>query len=191
MAEVDEEDRMEPGEVRSDGDAIREARDDMSWIQRVRDERDERVQDESLKLGMPTWGPSDHPDLVIEFGVVPRVQLEHFQREAAKRQRKNKGQPGASETDISFLAAACQGVYLRNPETDKLVKLEKDSLPIRLDKRLADMLALDADGPGKDSHTLALYLVKDNGVALGALALKVAKWMTNTSAEVEDAILGE
>lgn len=186
----DEDDRMEPGEVGSDGTAIAAARaGDMSWIERVRKERDERVEDESLKLGMPTWGPADFPDLVAEFGVLPRPQLERFQREASKKRKK--GQTGASDTDIGFLVAACRAIYFRNPETQELIKLAKDDQPIRFDKRLSETLNLDPEGPGKNSQSLLLYLVKDNGVALGALALKVARWMTNTSAEVEDAILGE
>jgi hypothetical protein len=53
------------------------------------------------------------------------------------------------------------------------------------------MLGLDPDGEGKNSHTLVMYLVKSNTVALGSLAVTVATWMANTSREVEDELVGE
>jgi hypothetical protein len=119
---------------------------------------------------------------------VDRDVLEKFQIEA----RKRKKDPGAgTDIDIKFLCTSAQAVYLRSPETDKLVKIVKDGQPVRLDKRLSEMLGLDPDGEGKNSHTLVMYLVKSNTVALGSLAVTVATWMANTSREVEDELVGE
>jgi hypothetical protein len=178
-----------PGGAQSDNAAVREAGDtDLSWIQRLREERDKRVEIETLKLGVPTWGPTEHPDLAVEFGVVERDLLEKFQLEA----RKRKKETGAgTDIDIKFLATAAQAVYIRSPETDKLVKIVKDGQGVRLDKRLGEVLGLDPDAEGKNSHTLVMYLVKNNTVALGALAVTVATWMANTSREVEDELVGE
>lgn len=178
-----------PDGAQSDNAAIREAKDgDLSWIQRLREERDKRVEIETLRLGMPTWGPSDRPDLAVDFGVVEREVLENFQAEARKRKKESGA---GTDIDIKFLAAAAQAVYLRSPETEKLIKLVKDGSAVRLDKRLGEMLGLDPDGEGKNSHTLLMYLVKGNTVALGSLAVTVATWMANTSREVEDEVLGE
>lgn len=178
-------------QITSDGDAIRAAMEgDTSWIQQVRAERDEAVKDEALKMGVPTWGTVEAPTLVIEYGIVERELLVKFQTEARKKQRK--GEPGAgTEIDIRFLATACRAVYLRNPETNKLVKLEKNGDPIRIDRRLGELLGLDPESDGKNSVTLFMYLVKHNEVALGSHALSVARWMANTSREVEDQVLGE
>lgn len=178
-----------PGGASSDNLAIREARDtDLSWMQRLREQRDERVDVETLKLGMPTWGPTERPDLAVEFGVVEREVLENFQLEA----RKRKKETGAgTDIDIKFLCASARAVYVRSPETDKLVKVTKDGRDVRLEKALGEMLGLDPDGEGKNSQTLLMYLVKNNTVALGALAVTVATWMANTSREVEDELVGE
>lgn len=180
--------QLEPGEIAHDGAALEEAAD-TSWIAQVKRERDARVEVETLKLGMPTWGTDDNPDLVIEFKVIPRPELEDFQRKSQRQIRKRKG---ASDVDIQFIAKACVGVYIRNPESGELVHMvDENDRAIRLDKRLARLLDLPEDGAGANSQTLILYLSKDNGIALGNLAIKVARWMTNTSAEVEGEVLGE
>lgn len=178
---------LEPGEIESDGAAIAAA-SEFSWIDQVRKERDERVAVESLRVGMPTWGDPQRPDLVVEFHVVPRPVLERFQREAAKARKKGGGPREASDYDIAFLVESATAVYLRRPTDEKLVKLKKGDDPIRLDKRLGDMLQLDEE-QNKNSRTLLMYLVKDNGVALGNLAMTVARWISNTSATVEDEVL--
>lgn len=183
---TDPPDVLEPrGSVPEDGTALREAAE-TSWIAQVKRERDQRVEVETLKLGMPTWGPATSPDLVIEFKVIPRPELEKFQRESARAERKKKS---ASDTDIQFVAKACCGVAIRNPESGELVRMEDDKGPIRLDRRLAKLLDLPEDGAGQNSQALILYLAKDNGIALGNLAITVARWMTNTSAEVDGEVL--
>lgn len=160
---------------------------DLSWIQRLREQRDERVEVELLKLGMPSWGPPDSPDLAVEYGVVEREVLENFQKEARKR-KKDTG--AGTDIDIKFLVTASRAVYVRNPDGN-LVKCVVNDQDVRLDSRLAKLLGLDPDGHGKNSQTLLMYLTKGNTVALGALAVTVATWMANTSREVEDELVGE
>lgn len=187
MATTDET-LVQPGEVLTDGEAVREAAG-MSWIQDVRRRRDERVEDEALKLGVPTWGEDDIYDLVAEFQVIPRAELVEFTRQQRSNQRKNK--TGESDADIAFLVRSCTGVYIRRPDTQRLVKMEKpEGVPVKLDKRLGELLGL-SDEDNRNSRTLLLYLVKNNGVALGSMAAKVARWMQDTSVLVDGEVLGE
>jgi hypothetical protein len=194
MAEVLDDNEVDIGlgnEVEPGEEPVAAATEnDLSWIQRLREERDQRVAEESLKLGISTWGPAEKPDLVVEFVPVERKVLEDFQVEARKQVKK--GLPGAGvDVDIKFICTSARSVYLRSPESGKLIRLEKDGRPISLDRSLCEMLGLDPDGHGKNSHTLLLYLVKGNEIALGSLAVTVARWMSNTSREVEDEVLGE
>lgn len=177
------------GEVETDGQAIARA-GGSSWMEELRRKRDERVQEEILKMGMPTWGEDDKYDMVVEFGVVEREVLEKFQRDARSKARRDK--TGASDIDMAFLARACRAIYLRNPETDQLIKLEEpEGVPVKFDKRLASALGLDPQVEGKDHRSLLNYLVKNNGVALGTLASKVSTWMGDTSRMIDGEILGE
>lgn len=184
--EVDD-DPPEAEDIVSSGEAAAEA-NGLSWVEGLRKERDEQVGADSIKLGIPTWGPSDEPDLAAEFGVISRDELDGFMREARKRVRL--GKEDGSESDAAFLAKACIAMWARNPETGKLVKLERDGRPVKFDKSLADILHLDAD-QGKNHLLLIMYLFRGNRIAVGAMSMKLARWMANTSAEVEDAILGE
>lgn len=186
MAGADVGELEQTSRIEEDGAALAEAAD-TSWMAQVARERDERVKQETLKLGVPTWGPAETPDLVAEYRVIPRPELEEFQRKSARAQRKKTS---ASDIDIQFIAKACCGVAIRNPESGALVKvLDENERPVRLDKRLAKALDLPEDGAGANSQALILYLVKDNGIALGNLAITVARWMTNTSAEVDGEVL--
>lgn len=163
---------------------------DLSWIQQVRKERDERIQDESLTLGMPTWGDPEHPDLAVEFHVIEKDRLEEFQRESRKQRRKKGGSRAATEADVRFLCEAATVVKMRRPDTDKLIELRDAKGPIRLDKRLGALLGLE-DEQMSNSMALLMYLVKDNGVALGSMSVTLARWMTNTSREIAEAVVGE
>lgn len=181
--------KLEAGEIASDGDAIRAA-SDLDWMEQVRQERDQRVAVEQLLLGMPTWGDPSEPTLVVDFRVVPRPELEKFQRAAREAQKRKGGKREASDYDISFICQSAQAVYLRRPTDGRLVKVKKDGNAVRLDKRLGDMLKLTEE-QNKDSRALLMYLTKDNGVAIGNLALTVARWVSNTTAVIEDEVLEE
>lgn len=171
---------LPPGAVASDGDAIRAA-GDLSWMEGVRAERDEAVKVEELHLGFPTWGTTEFPSLVITYGVVSRPELEKFQRQSQKKRKKGET---ASDIDIEFLVRASRKAWVRSPEDDKLYRVPE----ARLNKALGRALGLDEE-KNANSHTLLAYLSKDNGVALGNLAMRVAGWMTNTSAQVAEAVL--
>lgn len=161
---------------------------DMSWMRQVREQRDERLKDEGLRIGVPSWGTEVDPDLVFEVRVIERRELDRYARQARRIERK-RGNP--SDLDIDFICRAVSAVWIRNPQTDRLVRMEQDGAPVRIDARLAAMLELDPSREGRDSHTLALYLFKNNGISLGTFAAKIARWMENTTAEVAGAILGE
>jgi hypothetical protein len=96
-----------------------------------------------------------------------------------------------TEIDIAFLCQSSVAVWVRHPDTDLLVQLKSDGTPVRLQKKLGEILGLDPEGDGRDMKTILMYLFKGNDVAIGAMAVKVAEWIANTSREVEDALLGE
>jgi hypothetical protein len=192
--EVDEnQPEVDPSQIGQPGVVAADVADGLSWLESIRKDRDERAKEIKLVLGIPTWGPADYPDLAIEFKRIERKELEQFQRQARAQQQKGKkaDADAATDADIAFLARACNCVLARNPETTKLERLEKDGSPVRLDTRLAKVLGLDESAEGKNSQTLLYYLSGNDGITLGAMSMKVARWMTNVSAEVEDAILGE
>lgn len=195
MAEVDDPGVITgdpPGSVDSDNNQIAGATE-LSWVEGLRRERDERIEEdaESLKLGIPTWGPADEPDLAVSFKVIPKEELETFMREARKRARLSKGSSeSGNESDSAFLANACEAIWGRDPSTGVLTKLVRNGRPVRFDKALGEILHLDAETTA-NHNSLIGYLFRNNWIAVGAMSMKVARWMANTSSEVEDAILGE
>lgn len=181
-----------PGTVDSDNAQVAEATE-LSWVEGLRRERDERIDEEaeSLKLGIPTWGPADEPDLAAQFKVIPKDDLEAFMREARKRARLSKGSTeSGNESDSAFLANACEAIWARDPATGRLTKLVRNNRPVRFDKALGEILHLESS-IAANHNTLIGYLFRDNWIAVGAMSMKVARWMANTSSEVEDSILGE
>lgn len=193
MAEVEGADVITNDDViRGDNDEIADA-NELSWVEGLRRERDERMEEEaeSLKLGIPTWGPADEPDLAASFKVIPKEDLEKFMREARKRARNSRGNSeSGNEADSAFIAQACEAIWARDPSTGVLTKLVRDGRPVRFDKVLGEILHLQAEHCS-NHFVLIDYLFRGNWIAVGAMSMKVARWMANTSTEVEDAILGE
>lgn len=175
---------MQPGDVESDNQTLHDALD-TSWMAQVVQEHEKATEVEELHMGFPSWGDPTFPTLVVTFGVLKKERVEKFQREARKAQRAGKS---TSNSDILFLCEAAKAVWLRRPDTEKLIKIEKDGRPVTLDKNLGDMLGLD-DEHNANSHVRMMYLAKGNEVALGAWAVQVAQWMTNTSANVANQVL--
>lgn len=167
--------------------ATADALDD-SWMAEVVQAHEKAAQVEELHMGFPSWGDPAFPTLVVTFGVLERSRVEKFQRDARKATKE-----GASSvhTDIAFLCEAAQKVWIRRPDTEKLVQvINANGIPARLDQTLGDMLKL-SDEDNKNSYSRMMYLSKRNGVAIGAWAVTVAQWMTNTSANVAGAVVEE
>ncbi len=155
------------------------------WMSQVVQEHEAETAVEELHMGFPSWGDPAFPTLVVTFGVLERERVEKFQRDARKAAKE-----GASSlhADIALLCEAAQKVWVRRPDTEKLVQVvTAEGTPARLDQNLGNMLKLGEEH-NKSSHARMMYLSKRNGVALGAWAVQVAQWMTNTSANVANAV---
>lgn len=149
---------------------------DGSTLARIKARRDERLSDESLRLEIPTWDG----DLIARYKVLRRNKWE----EIIKRSRKDVG------ADLDFIAQACIGIIMRDPESGEHIELQEGGEPIRFDERLARML--DFTPPDKSPvRAIVMYMFKGNDVSTAAHAATIARWMTNTSAEVADAVVGE
>lgn len=158
-----------------------------NWMAGVVAEHKRETSVVELHMGFPSWGDPDFPTLVVTFGVLERQVVEKFQREARKAAREAGNSPLNAE--ISFLCNAARKVWIRRPDTDKLVQVKDgDGTPVRLEKKLGEMLKLP-DEHNKNTHVRMMYLADDNGIALGAWAMQVAQWMTNTSATIAGAIV--
>lgn len=159
---------------------------DTSWMEQVVKEHEAQTSIEELHMGFPSWGEPEFPTLVVTFGVLPKKRVEAFQREARRQARKGEN---SSNTDIMFLCEAARKVWLRRPDTEQLVQVVNGhGVAARLDKTLGDMLHLGEEA-NKNSHARMMYLAKQNDTALGAWAVQVAQWMTNTSANVANQVL--
>lgn len=156
-----------------------------SWMAQVVQEHEKATDTEELHMGVPSWGPPEFPTLVVTFGVLRKKRVEKFQRESRRAQRKGDS---TANTDILFLCEAARKVWIRRPDTDELVQVVKDGVVAKLDKTLGDMIGLTPE-QNENSHVRLMYLAKDNDTALGAWAVQVAQWMTNTSANVANAVL--
>jgi hypothetical protein len=176
---------MQPGDIDSDNTQTLDGALEGSWMAQVAEEHEKATEVDELHMGFPSWGPPEFPTLVVTFGVIKKPRLEKYQRDARKAQRKGDS---SANSDILFLCEAARKVWVRRPDTEELVQVLKNGQAVRLDKNLGEMLALAAD-VNANSHVRMMHLAKDNDTALGAWAVKVATWMTNTSANVADQVL--
>lgn len=140
-----------------------------SILERIQRRRDE-VSD-TIKIDIPSWGG----DLQAEYKVVHRIELEKMVKRIQKATSSAKGQQiDLSKGDADFLVKACVGVYAYDSETDEEVRVA-DGYELGLSKRLGDP-------PGTETiHGLVMYLFKFNGIAVASHAIKVARWMQDTS----------
>lgn len=156
-------------------------------LNRIAQEREERVQDLHLDLPIPTWDGY----LVARFNIMERKRLEKFLK-------GRKGSQGV-DNDASFLAQTLRELYLLDPEkeatgtrmedADAYVRIEDEAgSPVKFDATLAKKLGQDEMVTAKD---VVLYCFKFNELAVGAMAVKVMQWMQNTDKEVAESIVGE
>lgn len=164
---------VEPGAVAADQAAGKSILDTISA------RRDERLRDEVLTLDIPSWDG----ELRAKYRVVDRVELEAMIRKLRKRSRASEGNGAnqAEAADADFLIKACVGVVAVDGDTDQTVQVS-DGFNVPL----AEMLGL----PTERARELVVYLFKGNGIAMAAHAMKVARWMQDTSKPVEDDLVG-
>jgi hypothetical protein len=156
---------IEPGT-----DAAEVAADSRSLLDRIKSRRDER--EDVLTIDIPSWDG----DLQAKYRVVDRAEIEKMVRRIRIRSTGN-GNTG-SQADTDFLINACVGVIAVDDETN----VERP-LTSGYTMELAEMLGRPEITTPRE---LVAYLFKGNTIALGAHAIKVARWMQDTTKPVED-----
>lgn len=140
-----------------------------SILDKVKQKRDERIDDESLVLSIPSW----KDELKARYKVVDRGELEKMIR------RLRSGDGKATEADLDFLIKSCVEVIAYDADEDKEAPVSEGFT--------AELAAKLGDPEGTETaRGLLLYLTKqpdgkNNTIAIGALALKVARWMQDPS----------
>lgn len=155
----------------SESSAPEEARG-KSLLDSIVSRREERMADESLTLDIPTWSG----ELKAKYRVVERVELEKMVRALRARQTRN-GVTEGTMADADFLIRACIGVIAHDNETE-----EEQTIAPGYTKQLTELLGLEFER----ARDLVIYLFKGNGIAMAAHAMKVARWMQDTSRPIED-----
>lgn len=93
------------------------------------------------------------------------------------------------------LAMCCDEIFVRTEDDDELVPLAQlldgDDTPVRFDGRLADALGVPApEGSEHVGRRMVIAAFKRNDHALPRQAAALSKWLTDTSREVDEDLLG-
>lgn len=146
-----------------------------SKLDEIKARRDERG--DTLTTGIPSWGG----ELKARYRVVDRKEIDKMVRRI--RTHAN-GAPGSgAEADTDFLINACVEVVAAPIDGD-YEEDEGDHVSDGYTKGLAE--ALGGPAGSETARGLVAYLFKGNTIAISAHALKVARWMQDTSKVVED-----
>lgn len=146
-----------------------------SLLQEIKDRREERLADETLVLSIPTWGG----ELKAKYKVVPRVELDMVLRAQAKKANQKSG---SSDADMDFLSRACIAI-IASPESDEMEDAEGEVVASGFNEELGTLLGVEGL---TSARKVISYMFKGNGIAIATTAMKVAKWMQDTSIPVED-----
>jgi hypothetical protein len=163
---------VEPGTT-----AVEEAAESRSLLDRLKKRRDERP--DILTLDIPSWDG----ELKADYQLVTRSDLEQMARKVRQRaqvsEKVGDDQNSGLRADIDFLVKACVRVHAHDSETSEEMEVGTGYN--------AGVAAALGNPEGTDNTTgLVLYLFKNNGIAVSAHALKIARWMQDTSKSVED-----
>lgn len=154
----------------------------LSILRRAQEKR--KSQTDELDLDIPSWDGV----LVGHYKVVDRKKLMDDAKEILGRSRRNDANT-AIESDIKFLLRAIVGFSVRDPDTSTLIRLrDEHEFDIGV-RELPRHLEMDENVSTPDD--VILYLFKNNGVAIGAHAMQVARWMRDPSKGADDGPLGQ
>jgi hypothetical protein len=153
-----------------------------SILDQVNAARDERLVHETVKMAIPSWGG----DMIAEYRVLPRK----FTEETGKRSAR-----GDTNAEMDFIARACVSLWVKDPESGKLIQLETSpGSPMRYTRGVLSMLGKESLLEGKKSeeepYVVIRHLMNHNEVAIATHAGKVMNWMTDTSQEVDGQVEG-
>lgn len=155
----------------------------LSILRRAQERRSNQT--DELDLDIPSWDGS----LIGHYHVVDRNKLADDAKKILARAKGND--PNAAiESDIKFLTRATAGFSVRDPDTGEVIRL-KDSGDFDIGIReLPRYLELGEDAGVETPDDVILYLFKNNGVAIGAHAMDVARWMRDPSKDPDAGPLG-
>jgi hypothetical protein len=177
-------------ELEEIGTALQNAQG-VSLLKKAEERRQER--EHTLFLDVPSWDG----DLIAEYRVVLTDDMKKIAEAALRRSRNGSGQPAAN--DISVIAAACVGLYIKDPETGERVPIEDEYGHVGYD-RIANVLGKQ-DELKSNSDAIRYVMgerTKDGGwveniTAISIHANTIGKWMRDPSksnVDLED-LLGE
>jgi hypothetical protein len=134
----------------------------------------------TLFLDVPTWGG----DLIAEYKVIERSRLEQLIAKIQREGRNGNSSSARTAADIDLLVEANVGLYAFDPEAG-IVSDEDDSGRVPITDS-SGTVTFGRIGPvlGKEfrsTREAVLYLMKDNGLAVTAHAVVVARWMRDPS----------
>jgi hypothetical protein len=143
---------------------------------------------QTLFLDIPSWGG----DLIAEYKVLERTRVETLIRKIQSASRDGSGNSAAARTaaDIDLLIEANVGIYAYDAEAEAEADGDpaagrvpiKDDTGIVTFGRIGPVLGQDF----KSVREAVLYLMKNNGVAITAHAVVVARWMRDPSKTASD-----
>lgn len=145
-----------------------------SLIEQINARRAERLQDETLRLAIPTWDG----EVMAKYRVLEIEDVEKLQRTRQMEKDKRK----AKKVDSDFISKACVGVFaVTGYDDDGEPILERISRGF--DKALAE--ALGKTGL-ETSRQVIDHMFNGNDIAISAHALRIGNWMQDTSQNVGD-----
>jgi len=151
-----------------------------SRLARLKEQRDERLKKEELKLPVPTW----RGDLVAVFRPMGIEERKEFSaRMSADNANFDEVTIGAE-----FVASCCTGLLERDEKGSLVPCLLSDGRPAKIDAAFAHELGYTAV---TTPAGCLQQLVNWNVAAVEGLFEKLQKWSEDTSMFVEGAILGE
>jgi hypothetical protein len=143
-----------------------------SLLARIAAERKAKTEDEHLDLDVPSWSGQ----LVARYRVV-KDEDELIKVAGAK---------AGTEQLLDLLIKSCSELFLRDADGE-LERIEDDGYPVGYDDRLAVKLSVEFES----ARELVRHVFNGNMLALAAHAGRVALWMQDTTADVDEGLLGE
>ena len=147
-----------------------------SLLDGIIDEYDDQLTEHTVTLIIP----GRKKRLAARYKVLDAKALENL---------TGTGDATSVEANMDFIARACTGVLALDQDSGEYVDLTADNGGgVRYDKALAELLG----HPEFDTaRKVVSFIFRNNAVAIGRHAEKLITWMGDTSAEVEDTVLGK
>jgi hypothetical protein len=144
-----------------------------SLLARLRERAAEVARERSIDLPVPGW----RGELVLRFQPLDVPALERL---IARRGTNVEAGSGLNEA-IDAVTRACTGVYAR--DDDELVQLADIDGPVRLEHRLAVLLAMPMPPDAElTAREVVLGLFGGNAFALGSYVDRLVSWMADPDA---------